>query len=157
MVWGLKFDLIFSENVHKPLLYRKLLKSQIYPSFVPSVSTHTLPRQWGETGLPHSIMYHVLFHSCSWLIPLGPTFQLHFLLFLTFFQELEVQLHSNIPIYSLHGCILNTVLMLQMSYFLELLTLRSKKSFYSILICLLTICCYVFCSLPPSTHSRLSI
>ena len=60
MVCGLKFDLIFSENVHKPLLYRKLLKSQIYPSFVPSVSTHTLPRHWGETGLPRHHVPHVL-------------------------------------------------------------------------------------------------
>ena len=128
MVWGLKFDLIFSENVHKPLLYRKLFKSQIYPSFVPSVSTHTLPRHWGETDLPHSIMYHVLFYSSSWLIPLGPTFQLHVLLFLTFLQESEVQLHSNIPVYSLHGCILYCTYVPDV-IFLELLHWEVRTAF----------------------------
>lgn len=104
------------------------LKSQIYSLHLFHPLVLLFPDS-GETGLPHSIMYHVLFHSCSWLIPLGPTFQLHFLLFLTFFQELEVQLHSNIPIYSLHGCILNTVLMLQMSYFLGSCHWEVRKSF----------------------------
>ena len=93
-----------------------------------NINISSLPRHWGETDLPHSIMYHVLFYSSSWLIPLGPTFQLHVLLFLTFLQESEVQLHSNIPVYSLHGCILYCTYVPDV-IFLELLHWEVRTAF----------------------------
>lgn len=156
MVWGLKSDLIFSENVHKPLLYRKLLKVKFtLHSFHPLVLIF-FP-DTGERQIYHTASCTTCcFTQAADLFHWDPHFNCTSFFFSLFFKNqksnsivISLYTHSTVVFWILYlcsGCHISRVV-----------TLRGKNSFYSILISLLTIGCCVFRSLSPSTHSRLSI
>ena len=129
MVWGLKFDLIFSENVHKPLLYRKLLKVKFtLHLFHPLVLT--LFPDTGERQIYHTASCTTCcFTQAADLFHWDPYFNYTSFFFLLFFKTqksnsivISLYTHSMVVFWILYlcsGCHISRVV-----------TLRGKNSLF---------------------------